>query len=104
MEQVNLLFQQQRIGAQVDILLARHQPFHDLGYLRMHQRLSAGNRHHRRAALVYRSKALFRRKVLLQHVRRVLDLATAGTSQVAAKQWLQHQNQWIPPAPPYLLF
>src|SRR5664280_897699 len=52
LEQVNLLFEQQSVGAQVDVLLARDQAVDDLGDLRMHQRLAAGNGHHRRTALV----------------------------------------------------
>ena len=41
LEKVQLFFQKQRIRAQINVLLARHQPFHDLGDLRMHQRFAA---------------------------------------------------------------
>ena len=61
----------------------------------MHQRLAAGDRHHRRAAFVDRADALFRREVLLEHVAGILDLAASGASQVAAEQRLQHQHQRI---------
>src|SRR5580704_11215239 len=54
----------------------------------MHQRLAARNRNHRRATLVYRPEALLGRQVLLEHVRRILNLAATGTRQVAANQRL----------------
>ena len=85
LEQVQLFLQQQGIGAQVDVLLPRHQPLDDLGDLRMQQRLAARNRHHRRAALVHRLEALFRRELLLQNVRRILNLPASRARQVAAK-------------------
>ena len=47
LEQVKLFLQQQRVGAEVDVFLARDQAFHDLGDLRMHQRLAAGDGDHR---------------------------------------------------------
>ena len=95
LEQVDLFLEQQRVGAEVDVLLARDQAVDDLGDLRMHQRLAAGDGHHRRAALVDRAEALLGREVLLEHVRGILDLAAAGASQVAAEQRLQHQHQRI---------
>ena len=95
LEEVDLFLEQQRVGAEVDVLLARDQAFDDLVDLRMHQRLAAGNGDHRRAALVDRAKALLGREVLLEHVRGILDLAAAGAGQVAAKQRLQHQHQRI---------
>ena len=100
LEEIDLLFQQQRVGAQVDVLLARDQALDDLVDLRMHQRLAAGNGDHRRAALVHRAEAFLRREVLLEHVRRILDFAAAGARQVAAKQRLQHQHQRIALAAP----
>ena len=43
LEQVQLFFQQQRVGAQVDVLPARHQPSHNLRHPRVQQRFPAGN-------------------------------------------------------------
>jgi hypothetical protein len=59
LEQVQLFFQQQRVGAEIDIFLARDQAFNNLGDLRMHQRLAAGDRNHGRSALVDRLEAVF---------------------------------------------
>ena len=58
LEEVDLFLQQQRVGAEVDVLLARHQAFDDLVDLRVHQRLAAGDGDHRGAALVHRPEAL----------------------------------------------
>src|SRR5438045_9779738 len=88
LEQMDLLFEQQRVAAQVDVLLACNQPFDDFRNLGMQQRLSAGNRNHGRAALVDRLEALFRRELTFQNVGRILALAASGTGQVAAEQRL----------------
>ncbi len=95
LEEMDFLFQQQRIGAQVDIFLARDQPFNDLANLGMHQRLAPRDRNHGRATFVHGAKTLFRGKVFFQDVGRILDFSASGASQVAAKQRLEHQHQRI---------
>ena len=95
LEEMNLLFEQQSVGAQVNVLLARHQPFHDLVDFGMHERFAARNGNHGRAALIHRPEALLGRELALEHVGGVLDLAAACASQVAAEQRLQHQHQRI---------
>src|SRR5271166_6388565 len=104
LEQVDLFLEEEGIGAEVDVFLSGHQSFNDLCDLGMHQRFAAGNGDHRRAALVHRTEALFRRKVLLEHVCWILDLAATGTRQVAAEQRLQHQHQRVALAAFDLLF
>ena len=94
-EEVELLLEQQRVGAEVDVLLARDEPCDDLVDLGMQQRLAAGDAHHRRAALVHGAQALLDRELLLQHVRRVLDLAAAGAGEVAAVERLEHQHERV---------
>ena len=93
LEQVDLFFQQQGVGAQIDIFLARNQSFNNFADLRMQQWLPARDRNRGRAALVHRAEAFFRRELRLQNVRGILNLAAAGTRQVAAEQRLQHQHQ-----------
>ena len=95
LEQVNLLFQQQRIGAEINVFLARDQAFDNLADLRMQQRLAARDRHRRRAAFVHRAEAFLRRELRLQNMSGILDLAASGASQIAAEQRLQHQHQRI---------
>ena len=85
----------ERVGAEVDVLLARDEAVDDLDDLRMQQRLAAGDRHHGRAALFDRGEALLGRELLLEDVRRILHLAAAGAGQVAAEERLQHEHQRI---------
>ena len=85
----------ERVGAKVNVLLARDEAVDDLDNLRMQQRLTTGNRNHRHAALFNRGETLFRRELLLQNVRRILHLAAPCAGQVAAEERLQHQHQRI---------
>src|SRR6266851_410440 len=62
---------------------------------RMQQRFAAGDRNHRGSALFDRLEAVFGRKLRLQDVRGILNLAAAGARQIAAEQRLQHQHQRI---------
>src|SRR5882757_6195581 len=94
-EESDLLLQQQRVRTQVDVLPARDQPFHDLNDLRVHQWLAARDGNHRRSAFLHGTEALFRRQLLLEDVGGILNLAAAGTRQVAAEERLQHQNQRV---------
>jgi len=50
---------------------------------------------HRGAALLDGGEALFHREVLLEDLRRVLDLPAAGTREVAAKERLEHEDERI---------
>src|SRR5208283_4009784 len=94
-EQVQLFFQQQRVGAEIDIFLAREQAVDNFIDLRMHQRLAAGNRDHRRSTLINRFEAIFQGEIGFQDVGRVLDLAAAGAGQVAAEQRLEHEHKRV---------
>jgi hypothetical protein len=51
---IDMLGQQDGIGAQVHELLARHDAGDDLRHLLVDERLTAGDRHHRGAALIDR--------------------------------------------------
>ncbi len=95
LELVELGLEQQRVRAEVDVLLAGHQPLDDLLDVRVQQRLAAGDGDHRGPALVDGLEAVGRRQLLLQHVGRVLDLPAPGAGQVAAEQRLQHQHQRV---------
>src|SRR5579884_3128445 len=104
LEQINLLFQQQRIGAEVDVLLALHETGDNLVNLRMQQWLATRNRHRRCAALFESLEALLGRELHFQHVPGILDLSAASTRQIATEQRLQHQDERILLAPLQLLF
>ena len=104
LKEVQLFFQQQGVGAKINVLLAGHQAFDDLFNLRVHQRFAAGDGHHRRAALIHRLEAFFGRELLLQHVSRILNFPAARASQVALVERLQHQYERILLPPLNLLF
>ena len=95
LEQVQLFFQQQRIGAEIDIFLARHKAFDNFVDLGMHQRFAAGDGDHGRSAFVDGFEAGFRREIGFQDVGWVLDLAASGAGQVAAEQRLEHEHERI---------
>ena len=95
LEQVQLFLQQERVGAEINVFLARDQAFDDLSDLRVHERLATGNAHQRNAAFFDCLEALLGREILLEDVRRVLDLAASGASQVAAEERLQHEDEWV---------
>ena len=83
LEKVELLLQKHRVGAEVDELLARHDARNDLADLLVDERLAAGDGDDGRAALVHRLQALLNAQALIQDFVRVVDLAAAGTGQIA---------------------
>jgi len=95
LEQIELLLQQQRIGAQRDEFLARHEAAHDLADLLVDQRLAAGNRHHRRAAFIGRVPAFLRRHAAIEDRIGIVDLAAADAGEVATEQGFEHQHERI---------
>ena len=62
----------------------------------MEQRLTAGNRYDRCTAFIHCGKALLGREMRPQHLGGMLDLATASTGEVAAKERLEHEHEGIP--------
>src|SRR3546814_13958193 len=67
LEEVDLLFQQEGVGAEVDEALALHQLPHDLRHLLVDQRLAAGDRDDGRAALLRRLDAFRHGQPPVQH-------------------------------------
>src|SRR6202023_4083795 len=94
-EQVQLLLQEQRIGAQRDEFLARDDAFDDLADLLVNERLAARNGDHRRAALVDRVEAFLHRQAFVEDGVGIIDLAAADAGEIAAEQRLEHQHQRI---------
>ena len=70
-------------------------PCDDLLDLAVQQRLAAGDRHHRGAALVDRLEALRDDEALVQDLVGIIDLAAAGAGQIAAEQRLEHEHERI---------
>ncbi len=95
LEQMQLLLQKQRVGAQRDEFLARHDAFDDFADLLVDERLAARNGDHRRAALVDRVEAFLHRQALVEDGVGIIDLAAAEAGKIAAEQRLQHEHQRI---------
>ena len=94
-ELVEMFFEQQRIGAEVNEFLAGHQTSGNLANLRMQQGFAAGNGDNRGAALLGRCEALLWRQLFPENVSGILNFPAASTGEVTAEQWFQHQNQRI---------
>jgi hypothetical protein len=77
LEQMQLLFQKQRIRAQRDEFLARNDAFDDFTDLLVDQRLAAGDRDHWRAAFVHGVEAFLDRKPFVENGIGIIDLAAA---------------------------
>src|SRR5438874_67505 len=92
---LELFLEEERVGAEVDVLLPRDEFRHEPADLRVHERLAARDRHHWRAALVHRGHALLDAQVLLEDLRRVLDLAAPRAGEVAAEEGLEHEDERI---------
>ena len=93
LEAIEMFFEQDRVRAKVDVLLASDETFNDLMNLRMQQWFAAGDRDHWCPAFFDRLKALLGREVLSEHGGGMLNLAAAGAGQVAAKQRFEHQHK-----------
>src|SRR5262249_31143423 len=103
LEEIQFFFEQQRIGAEVNIFLAGDEAFDDFIDLRVHERFAAGYGNHGRAALFHGLETLFRGEFLFQDVSGILDFSTAGASEIAAEKRLEHQDKRVALAPFELL-
>src|SRR5918995_2156493 len=92
---MQLLFEQQRVGAKRDEFLARDNPFYDLANFLVNERLAARDGDHRSSAFIDRLEAISDRQALVEDLVGIIDLAAAVASKVAAEQRLQHQHQRI---------
>src|SRR5260221_4160717 len=91
LEAIELLLHQERVGAEIDELLARDDALDHLLDLAVEERLAAGDRHHRRAALVDPLEALLDREALVQDGVGGGYFAAACAGQVPAGQRLLHE-------------
>src|SRR5262249_14302383 len=96
---LELFLQQDSVRAQIDVFAARHQLGHERADIRVHERLTAGDRYHRCAALLHGGQALRHSEMLAQDVAGILDLAAPCAREVAAEQRLEHQAQGIAAIP-----
>src|SRR5580704_9395864 len=92
---IDLLFEQQGVGADDRKFFARNDALDDLRQISVQQRLAARHDDHRSAALVDRGQGVLDRDPFVKNGVGIVDLATAGASEVAPEQRLQHQHQRI---------
>jgi hypothetical protein len=93
---IDLLFEQQRVGADGDELTLGERAVDDLGQLLVKQGLAARHDDDGRAAFIHRMESVGHRDPLVQDLVGIIDLATARACEVAAKERLQHQHERIP--------
>src|SRR6185312_4310248 len=103
LKKMKFFFKKQRVGAHINVLFTCNEPFDDLVNFGMKQRLAAGNGDHRCSRFFDSLEALLGRQLLLENVGRVLNLAAAGTRQIAAEERLQHCDEGITLVPLHLL-
>ena len=94
---MQLLLEQERVGAEIHIALARHQRRDDLIDLLVHQRFAAGDGYHWRLTFLDGIDALLHGEAPLKNGILVLDLAAPRTRQVALIQRfeLEHQRELL---------
>ena len=84
-EFIEALLEPQRVGAEIHELFARDESLDDLFDLGMQQRFAARNRNDGRAAFFNGRDAFFGREIRAQDLDRMLDLAAAVASEIAAE-------------------
>jgi len=102
-ELVHLLVQEQAVRAHDDIALLCDEACNDLGHVTMDKGFAAGDRHDGCTAFNGRAQAIFNRKTLVEDRCRIIDLAATGASQIATKERLKHQDEWVTFPPHELL-
>ena len=102
-EPVQVLLQEDRVGAEIDVLPAGDDALDDRVDLRVEERLPAGDRDHRRTALVDRGEALVDGELATEDVGGVLDLSASGAREVAPVEGLEHEDERVARAAPEAL-
>src|SRR5262249_44728365 len=97
-ELVELLLERECVRTEIDEALALDEPARELRDLRMKEWLAARDADDGCSAFVGRCEALVDRQMTLQKRLRILDLAAARAREVAAKQRLEHEHEWVSPA------
>src|SRR5258708_40040071 len=100
LEAIELLLHQERVGAEIDELLARDDALDHLLDLAVEERLAAGDRHHRRAAPVDPLEALLDREAPVQDGGGGVYFAAARAGPVAAGKRLPHEGERESPRAP----
>ncbi len=95
LEAVEVLFQEDRVGAHVDVALAFDKSLDDAVDLRMDEGLAARDRDDGGAAFLGRGPAFFGRKALAQDIGWILDFPAARALEVAGEKRLELEDQRV---------
>jgi hypothetical protein len=95
LKEVELAFEEEGVGAEVDIFFAGDEAFDDLVDLRVDQGFATGNGDHGGATLIGGGPALFRGEALAENVVGILDFAATGAGKVATEERLEHEDERI---------
>ena len=88
-------FQQQGIGAEIDVLAPLQYPIDKVEDMRVKERFAAGDGDNRGRAFINRVQAFFQGHHLLDGVGVLADAAAAGAGQIAEMGWFKHQHQRV---------
>ena len=94
-EEIELFFEQESVGAEVDVLFTGDQAVDNFFDLRMHERLAAGDGDGGDTAFFDCFEALFGAEVALQDVGGILNFSAASAGQVAAEEGFEHQDERV---------
>src|SRR5437764_644584 len=100
LEPIELPVHEHAVGAEIHVLAPLDERSHHLVDLWVHEGLAAGDRHHRRAALLHGADGIIDGEAPTEDVRRVLDLPASGAGQVAGEERLQlhEERELLPPS------
>ena len=95
LKEVEFAFEEESVGAEVDVFFAGDEAFDNLVDFRVDEGLTPGNGDHGGAAFVGGGPALFGGEALAENVVRVLDFSATGTGKVATEERLEHEDERI---------
>ena len=95
LEEIDLLRQQKRVGANDREFLSRDDALDDLREILVQQRFATRDDDDRRPAFVDRGQSVLHREALVEDVIGIVDLAASGAGEIAAKQRLHHEHERI---------
>ena len=94
-EEIDFSLEKKGVRAEINVFFACDESFDDLVDFRMDQWFATGDRDHGGSALIGGGPALFGGQPFIENVVRVLDFATARTSEVATEEGLEHEDERV---------
>jgi hypothetical protein len=95
-KEIEFTFEEQGVRAEINILFAGDEAFHDFVDLRMDERFPAGDGDHGGAAFVRGRPALLGGEALIENVIGVLDFSATSAGQIATEEGLEHEHEGVP--------